>query len=128
GGVAENARSPFASPTRERRDRDEDPREQAPDDPGPAFGSVERLPADDGHDRERERRDGGDEEARAEQEYEAPTLDAEADAGKRGHDPGGQRDGRLEDEPKLGQHPVGLEAPVREEERERSPEQAEEED
>jgi hypothetical protein len=63
----------------ERRDGDEAPREQAPDDSRPGFGPMRRVPGDEGCDYKYGARRCRDQEARAEEEIESATLNGEAD-------------------------------------------------
>ena len=89
---------------------------------------MQRLAAEDGRDRERERGKAGDEEAAREQEVEAAPLDRKPDSGKDGDDPRRDDDHRLEHEAHLRQRPVRLQVAMGDKQRERRAEQAEQED
>ena len=126
--VTEDALPPFASTSGERSCGNEDPREKPSPDARPGLRPVEGLSAEDRPDRKGEGGDRCDEEPRAEEQVEAPPLDREADPRQEGDDDPGEGDGGLDDEPQLRQAPMGLKVPVCQEEAERGPEQAEEED
>ena len=118
----------LAPAARERRGGDQHPGEQPTDDARPALGPMQRLTAEDGRDRERERGEARDEEAAREQEVEAAPLDRKPDSGKDGDDPRRDDDHRLEHEAHLRQRPVRLQVVMGDKQRERRAEQAEQED
>ena len=99
--------------------------EDAAADPGPRLGAVQRLPAQDRDDRERERRAGGDGEAAREQEVDPLPVDGELRRREHGDDRPCEHHRRLEDEPELWEVVGRPEARVRGEQRDRGAEQAE---
>ena len=113
---------PFA---REGGDGDQTVGEDAAADPGPRLGAVQRVTAEDGDDRERERRAGGDGEAAREQEVDPLPVDCELRRREHGDDRPGEHHRRLEDEAELWEMVGRPEAGVRGEQRDRGAEQAE---
>ena len=99
-----------------------------PGDAGPGLVLADRPAAEDRGDREGHRRGGGHEEPAAEQEVEPPALDGEADAREHGDDRGRERDGRVEHEAELRQLVGVAKRRIGDEERERSAQQAEQQD
>jgi hypothetical protein len=112
----------------ERRRRDERPGEQTAGHTCPGLRAVDGLTVEDRGDREEDNGEGGDQEAGAEEEVETPTLDREANPGQQGDDPAGERHHSLEHEAELGQRELRLELMVGDEEGQRGPEQAKQED
>src|SRR5579872_4615575 len=102
----------------EGRRRDQREAEHAAEQRGPALRGADLLAAELRADREHEGGERRDEEPAREQEVDAPALDREADGREQRHEQAREPHGRLEDEPELREVPLGLEAGVREEERE----------
>ena len=125
-GVSERSRSRAAAD--ERRGRDEDPREHAPTERGPCFLSVNGVAVQRRHDRERERRHRRDEETGAEQEIEPSTLDGVAHAREHGDDSRREGSDRLQDQPEIREVDLRLEVGIRDKQRQRGAEKADEQD
>ena len=112
----------------ERRGGDQCEAEHPAEEGGPALGRLDRVSAELGRDRKRDRGERSDEEAAGEQEVEPAALDGEAHGGKHCHEQPGERHRRLEDEPQLRQVPARLEGGIGEKERQAGAEEAREED
>ena len=126
--VAKRAPSGFRPSVGERRAGDQRPREELPDDVRPALRAVDSLTAEHRRHGERERRQGGDEEAAREQEVAAASFDGVADAGEKRDQSAGEADGRLQHEAELRERPVRGQALLRDEQRKRRPEEPEQQD
>src|SRR5581483_99865 len=115
------------SPVRERRDRDEPGADHAADERGPFLRRAAVRAAELRADAEAGRREGDDEESAREQEVDAAALGREASGCEDRYEEAGERHGRLEHEPELGQVEPCPHARMREEERQNGAEEPREE-
>jgi len=112
----------------ERCGGDQRPPPETRDEAAPRLGTPEGMPREQRSDREEEQGRRDDEEAAREQQVEPPPIHREAQPREQSHDPcNGHRQG-LQDEPELGQLVGVAQLGMRQEERKRRPEQAEEQD
>jgi hypothetical protein len=89
---------------------------------------VDRVAVQCGDHGEGRRRRRGDEEPGGQQEVEAAAFDGVPDPCEQRDHAGGERCDRLQHQAQVRQVDLGLEAPVRHEQRQRRPEQRDEED
>ena len=125
--LAERSSARIDPPPRERRSRDQDSREQAAAEPGPELGPVEGVPAEHRRDRERERRRRRGREAAAQEQVEPPPVHRETKPGQQRDDCRSERHRRVEDEPDLRQRVRAAQGRIGDEQRERSPQQPDQE-
>jgi CheY-like chemotaxis protein len=127
-GCDDEGLEPSREPGRERCDGDHQRRGQPGSDPGPELRPSDRTAVERRRDRECERAGRGQEEAAEEEEVEPAPLEREAHEGQHRHDHGDEHDAGVEEQAEARQVVRVAELRPREEERERGPEQRDEQD